>query len=381
MRKSFFFSIIALAAVVSCSKSEVIDTKYGNDTIGFENYVGRDAVTKATPFGPESKPTQVGVYGFYTGADVWGTDSRANLWANLAVNADGTYDEDKVKYWTNETDNYTFLAYAPYSVTGTNTYGTGSLVVPTGDNVTNPTLTYTVPSALADQQDVLYASVTTQKTPKVELAFHHALSRITVKASENNDDFNYTVYGLKLTGNFVTKNVLNLKEGTWGVAEAAENTIYTIKEYKTTGEGDAIKPTEGQLVPTPAPATEQKEEVKPHDFAGTNNYLMVIPTPTTEGATTTVELEVIYTTTYDNQESNPMTKTLEIPVTFVKGKAYSFDLVFAPNTTDAIQFTVTVDDWGTEDALLKDAGEDKNDNPVDWNKPTTGGGDAETTAA
>ena len=48
MKKVIFLAIAAAAALTACSKSEVIDSKYGNDMIGFENYLGRDAQTKAS---------------------------------------------------------------------------------------------------------------------------------------------------------------------------------------------------------------------------------------------------------------------------------------------------------------------------------------------
>ena len=125
MRKSFFLSILAVGALVAgCAKSEVVDTKF-NEAISFETYLGRDAQTKVAAANLEAiQKTEypgIGVYGFYTGKNTLSGESEANLWANLNLKYNGSawsYDEKQVKYWTNETDYYSFLAYAPYNAAG-----------------------------------------------------------------------------------------------------------------------------------------------------------------------------------------------------------------------------------------------------------------------
>jgi hypothetical protein len=67
MKKVIFISALAIAAAVSCTKSDIVDTKFGNDVIGFESYVGRDAQTKASvETATTLQATGFGVYGFYT---------------------------------------------------------------------------------------------------------------------------------------------------------------------------------------------------------------------------------------------------------------------------------------------------------------------------
>ena len=199
MKKSIFLSVLALAAVVSCQKSEIVDTKY-NEEIGFETYTGRDAQTKATLlYGATTLPDAIGVYGFYLGtADTWTTSSKANLWVNqsFAKPTSGAWTTDNKKYWTNGTDKYTFFAYAPYATNGTLTKGDGSLVAPTTANIADPELTYTVPTALADQVDLIYSkNLNTPWKDKndTKLVFNHALSRISVWAKDNHNDFSYKI--------------------------------------------------------------------------------------------------------------------------------------------------------------------------------------------
>ena len=121
MKKSIFLSVLALAAVVSCQKSEIVDSKYGNEAIGFETYAGRDAQTKAAVASDIS--STAGIYGYYTAANKWDTNNpvtpasgfvsspKSNLWVNGTLSNDGTV--APVKYWTNDTDYYSFIAYAP----------------------------------------------------------------------------------------------------------------------------------------------------------------------------------------------------------------------------------------------------------------------------
>ena len=339
MKKSIFLSVLALAAVVSCQKSEIVDSKYGNEAIGFETYTGRDAQTKATV---ASTFTTAGIYGFYTGVNMWngtGTNTvanpKANLWSdkeNETLTAGGVV--SPTKYWTNDSDYYSFLAYAPKAV-ASYTYLTSAL----DEAGSNPTLTYTVPTTLADQTDLLYAFAIDQQKPKttagatstVALTFKHALSRIAVQACEKHEDYVYTIKGLTLTGNFVQTNTFDLKTGEW---EAV-----TEQTAKETGSYTFVLPSGKVAVNGATPVSCVGE-----------NYLMVIPADV-ENAT----LTVAYTTTYGEGteaiESNLITKTVKVTNDFEQGKAYALNLEFGPNAADAIGFSVTVDTWGTENSV------------------------------
>ena len=353
MKKVIFISAIALAAAASCTKSEVVDTKF-NEQIGFETYLGRDAMTKAPV---ATSVADLGLFGFYTGNDVWGTGSSANLWNNERLQSPA-FAPSTEKYWTNDSDKYTFLAYAPYATE------TNGITVTAG---ANPKVTFTVNPTISQQVDLLYANTPADdnganghvnmvrpSNNQVALKFNHALSRITVKASENVAEYGYTIYGVSLSGNFNTEGTLTLMTNAWEATPASANySIYTSEN--------------GQVVPTPVAAAEGVTEVKPYDFAGTDNYLMIIPTDfsaknTEDQYTNTATLTVAYTTTFDNHESTLMTKTLPINTNFEQGKAYSLNLVFAPNTTNPISFTVQVLDWADETPVA--AGNPENGTPV-----------------
>ena len=324
MKKSFFLSILAVGALVACSKSEVVDTKF-DQAIGFENYVGRDAVTKAAVATistlQDEEYAGIGLYGFYTGNDAagWTAETNSNLWGNEKLAWNGTgFSYTDTKYWTNDTDQYTFFAYAPYSESA-----------PSGTTVKDPAVSFTVDETIEDQIDLLYSNnkLNTKKTENasgVSLIFNHALSRITVKATENEAQYDYTIYGVSISGQFNTTGSLKLSDNSWDATAAPA-------EYKFLEATDTKVPVTAEGV----------------DFAGDDNYLMIIPTTFTAEAPAT--LTVTYTTTYDGHESTPMTKSVKVAQEFAQGKAYSINLAFAPNQENEITFTVTVNDWEDEE--------------------------------
>ena len=330
MKKSIFLSVLALAAVVSCQKSEIVDSKYGNDEIGFESYVGRDAQTKATPYGSDVLPDAIGVYGFYLGTTTnWSDESKANLWVNesFAKPASGDWTTTNKKYWTNGTDKYTFFAYAPYATNGTLTKGDGSLVAPTTANIANPALVYNVPTALADQVDLIYSNnlkpTWKDNTNATALTFNHALSRFNVYAAENEaSDFTFTIKKIYVKGNFYTKGTFNLGNGDWDTSAAANYTVAQDKEY-ILYEGSHVVTTASKNFSTEA----------------NYGYFMTIPT------SQTITLYVDYTITYANQTSAVNTKYFTFTEGCEKGTAYAANLLFMLDQSNEIKFSVDVTNW------------------------------------
>lgn len=367
MKKVIFISALAIAAAVSCTKSDIVDTKF-NEQIGFENYLGRPAQTKAsvaTTIGDGA-----GIYGFYTaGTDfsvAEGTASEANLWWNHTLTSTGSVSPEK--FWTNDADKYTFLAYAPVvpipennaATTLTKKFGTteapdGSLAVPTGEKMTNPTITYNVPAALANQVDLLWAAaknvtkkgLAEQNVTKVPFQFHHALARLTVNASESTTEknFDFIVKKIEITGGFITEDVLTLADGKWKansvpVAVTTENKGTTYSFYNNENNPDVLS----------------QEEVT--EYAKVNgaasNYLMMIPV---NFANQAANLHVEYTTVYQGEESTINKADFAVDTNFEQGKAYAINLVFSKDAK-AIEFTVSVENWqpttGTGDNVVTD---------------------------
>ena len=363
MKKVIFISALAIAAAASCTKSDIVDTKF-NEAISFETYTGRDAQTKATPYGSQNVPDAIGLYGYYLGnATAWGTASKANLWENasLTVTTAATQTSPAIwsvandpKYWANDADKYTFLAYAPIT-TATNTMTEGSYTITSETGGANPVINYTVPSALGKQIDILYAkNEGTAATLKggVELNMHHALARLTVKATatpkSETQPFTFHVKKVSIKGAFNTSGTLNLYSyagADWTTKNSVENTEYVFYTDNTVVNSDDIA--EANKVVDENYANYAKGESGYVEGTTATNYLMMIPTDfkgTTETPVSPAELYVEYTTYYEGQESMPINKKFNVAIDFEAGKAYSIDLAFN-HTATPITFKVTVEDW------------------------------------
>lgn len=364
MKKVIFLAIAAAAALTACSKSEVIDSKYGNDMIGFENYLGRDAQTKASVADINVLKTSdyagIGLFGYYTGKDSWkydetvteGINPTANLWANqllkwgvptnTVLGTEATWTYSDIRYWTNTVDKYSFLAYAPYA---TNDNG---IAVGTDTDANDLTITYACPIAQGGNVDLLYSNNNkniTKGSGTVGLNFQHALARVTVKARASGDAFGYDIKEISLTGGFIKENTLKLATGTWASNDPiAEKSTYII--YNDHAPSKSV--TDGNV-------TWDVLGTDYYDYSGTtvttvegtttttygDNFLMMIPTNFT---TTHATLKIVYTTIYAEQESAEITKEIDITNDFAQGMAYSLNIDFSP-VLDPIKFSVTVTDW------------------------------------
>ena len=332
MKKVIFISALAIAAAVSCTKSDIVDTKF-NEAISFETYTGRAAQTKATVIDNSNiVKEEIGLYGFYTGAKPWKigaqestegaiADPTPNLWADKYLKYENSaWTPEGIKYWTNATDYYSFLAYAPKA---TDANGL------TATTTANPTVTYAVDTDLTKQVDLLYAAPIfnaqrgdVDKPAAVALTMKHALSRIAIKANEKHPDYTYTITALSITGDFVKSNTFSLVNSTWN--EETETTETETNPYNFTVENQAV-------------------ESDTYVECTGDEYLMVIPTTVNDAV-----LSVTYTSTYGTVTSAPITKTVEVSQEFKQGCAYTINLTFEPNDDEAIKFTVTVEDWKDE---------------------------------
>ena len=347
MKKVIFFSAIALAAAVSCSKSEVVDTKFESEAIGFDTYLGRGAQTKATET-TAANLEEFGVYGFYTGAQTYEVAAltTANLMDNQNVYKDGgVWKYEPARYWNHEDDYYTFFAYAPYSE---------------GNNGGSPVIKYTVKGDLANQEDVIY-SVNARNVSKksctytdgtyVPFTFKHALARLSVKAnavmydkqgavttdaSVAKDNL-FTITNISITGDFCTEGTMDLS--TPYTKDANGNITGGGPVWASTPSTDVKYDLTGPV--------EQELNGNLYDFsANTKGYLMMMPTEFSEA--NPAVLSVTYYVTYAGKKSNSITKTVNVPTNFEQGKAYAINIKLQRDSDNAITFTVSeVSGWGT----------------------------------
>lgn len=352
--------MMASLLLFGCAKSDVLGPESVNEQIGFETYIGRDAETKAASYGRDALPATIGVYGFYFGADAWSTTATPNLWTNLQLEADKNWavPEGYEKYWVNNQDNYTFLSYAPYTPYATDA-AENVLVASTG---ANPFVTYTVPTNLTKQIDLLYSN-NNQVAHKpatgtaVTLQHKHALSRLTVKASAEVAPYAYTfhVKEISITGNFNTKGDLNLYNGTWSNLTNKSET-YTFFSTEEAAEYDSKTKKGNHLTSVDYSGTTYNEDGSVSAYG--NNYLMMIPVSfAKDNATLTVK----YTALYGGVESAVKTVTHPISTNFERGNAYAITINFELNNT--IEFSCNLDTDPDGDGVT---------NPDGWNDQTIG---------
>ena len=340
MRKLFFISFCALISTVSCIKSDIIDSTYGEELIGFETHIGRNAVSKATPV-TTADLKEFGIYGFYTGRDSYNGTGSANLMDKTPVTKSGNaWTYSPARYWTNGVDNYSFLAYYPLSA---------------ANNQNPPYITYTASEDITKQVDLIYSNLSNiqrdgQKgmtvidgKKYVAFNFKHALSRINFTAtSESYEDITFNIKGIKIRGKFYESDTFNIFTEKW---THQSSSLQQNQNADKDMEYSIAVPDGITLSSTPYSFGDKVE----------NNYLMIIPTDLVDGTIT-----VTYTVKYGTVESLPTEKSFTISQEFIAGKSYAINLHFAFDTSNKITFSVS-------ELLNWDGGENEVGEVIDGN--------------
>lgn len=193
-RKPYILSISAfcLLALAACSEESLVqDIPQGSVPVGFSsNIPATKAVTEYTNKNLET----MGVFTYFTNGNFDATATPNFMYNQLVekntnenINYPWTY--EPVKFWpTNGTDLLSFFAYAPY-VDGT----AGSNPKLSGNTAQGfPTLTYTVPTAEANQIDLLAATPQMNKkysdnNGTVTFSLKHALTKVAVYIKSGDD--------------------------------------------------------------------------------------------------------------------------------------------------------------------------------------------------
>lgn len=225
--KRFFFTAIALAAVaVSCTKGGLLESPQTYEApISFEPYTGKALATKASVV-ETSDIESVGfkVLGFIEEKDATTiTPSKADFTFAKVYKDGGAWKYDEAAaYWPDGQD-LTFVAY------GLNAGATN----PVDGNYAK--ISYEVPSAVADQKDLVISPVMQNLNSNVQdgpvsVYLYHALSRVgfTLKTQGNATSTanNVEIKSITLNGNFTTKATFDLSK----IAAPATN-IKTLTYY------------------------------------------------------------------------------------------------------------------------------------------------------
>lgn len=311
--------LLAIAAMVGCSKSEVVDNPNGdgNTPIKLKTFVGKAVKAAETT---TDNLTSFQMEAYTTTAAYPGADAPTSF-ISSAVTTPSSWTYTGPQYWP-QSLKVSFFAYAP--TTGV-TYAAPAAAG-------WPSFTYTVAETEANQADLIVAQRTSQDATSnggsVALTFNHALSQILFKAKCASADFTAVVKTIELSGiqnegtyTFATSETEGTAiEGSWSGVKGAEGYAYlTNGTAAITSAGEAI--------------------------TGTNGALMLMP-QTLTGA----KLKVVYTVTIgsgDSEQSFDVTKeNVELAGTWAPGMKYTYDLTLVSDAT-AISIVPGVNTWTT----------------------------------
>lgn len=394
MKKFLLFAIAVATVAISCTKSEVVKAPGRGREITFDSYVGKAPVTKAesadldylkqevydedgnrlenlkggfqvyaflhneilpsvdTLTGEETviDVSKVGTVTPYMNKTVNWVETVADDPETEADETEGKWDYPGVVYWPDHSTNRK-LAFAAYALNAEKLMTFEDDVnTSTGKSYTK--FSYTVPSAIADQKDLMVTPFLPNQgldgsanTAPVQLNFKHLLSRVGFEVVANQggdvviDIQEVTMYGkFPKTGNVDLKGTGAIEPVTTGEGAAFEEeyTLFPGTEHFTTT--SSVDPTP-IYAKWPTPGTEPAGSV---NNDASNRYMMIMPTTleaNVEGADPVSYIEVQYQLTDD--EVRKARVSLD-SWTFAPGKSYTF--VFKISTT-SIEFDVVVDSW------------------------------------
>ncbi len=403
MKKSLIFAATAAVVLSACAKVDTYKVSE-QEAVSFGVYAGK-AATKAvsgTDYGTvtttslQGSSNGFGVFGYYTDADDYASNTKANFMYNQQVTYSGSaWTYSPVKYWPNEhgasavstdTDKLTFLAYAPFvankdiandkGVSITDKAGTAAadegITAMTANNVAgDAVLTFKVPASSEEQIDLLYGvmkatyvdvegatigtankpleNLTKQKTDgKVEILFKHALAKIAIDIKDvvdavspvtsvdpASDGTKVVVEKLTVKGTIGTDGKLNLYTGAW--SDTASGASFDVTPLPS----DIYS---GATAPTTYPTVDGVKETG----LGTGNTIDLMVVPAAGAKITGVEI-TYYICTEDSQldggvsiVKNVISKDLGTAITIEQGKQYGLNVLLG---LTSIKLDATVEDW------------------------------------
>lgn len=290
-----------------------------NSVIAFDNYVGKDATTKAAIVEGVTS-VNVNAYLHYK-TTAGGKDFEANFMENQKVekSGDANWTYTPAKYWPAVDQAVDFVAWVPVQ----------------NAVVENATLTFTVPSEdVTKQTDLLVAEPVLDQNragdnSAVNLKFHHLLSRI-----------GFSIIATGMPGQEDKTNIVELVEVKLNGKFAQSGTVDMTKSPVVTG--------------TPA---ETSYTLTGANFGYTDNiiidgtannkadsYIMLIPS---DNDPDSIEITYTVTTKAEGQDDVVITNysKFDLDTPYQAGKAYRYNFSI---TMQAISFSVEETPWEAE---------------------------------
>lgn len=187
MKKTLLIAALASAALVSCSKVQVVEQQ--QDEIKF-SVVADNATKAAHVYGTNDLMSSFTVYADYDTDSAQPIEYISGDEMTVISASEINYAANVTRYWpatVNATNTMTFYAIADGEIAGGRTAGNA------------PTVNYTVLQDVSQQLDLLYAvQPVTSRGDDVALNFAHALSLIEFRAKCTNSTLKVTVSGVKV---------------------------------------------------------------------------------------------------------------------------------------------------------------------------------------
>lgn len=360
--KRIIIGAMAAAALLACSKDQVIEQNRANDEIAFsvvaDNQTKASAVYCANYLLPEF--TVAATYS----AEEEGTKSWYFKSDNIKFENNSWVNKTTTRYWSDGWHDF----YAIYN---------GTMNFTDADNA--PTVQFTPKTVVADQLDLLYAVTLDKKksTDPVALNFRHALSQIEFRAKNTNSKLYVEITGVRVgqtpgegtftyptvstEKNFVDHtqtNTHNYTTGTWNVKTPTDYAVAF----------DAVKVEETDGIVSLTLSTDANDETR--DFA---NSMLLLPATTEawtpekdedgfDGTYLAVNCK-IYNVAGEKYQTGDVClhegwAVMPVAFTWQPGKKYIYTFIFGEGNggyeddpTDPepvltpISYTVTVDDF------------------------------------
>ena len=327
--KKILLTITALAALMSCSKDEIIESQPAQ-AIGFSNIFIENSTRAAYDGsykygGTNDNFTQFHVYGTVTNTN----SETANIFNKQLVELkSGAWEYTPIQYWI-PGNKYNFTAIADGNIEGATS-------TTTTDNYNMPT-SITVADA-SQQKDILFAKSTqdivglASGNEKVAFIFDHLMSKakFTVQNSIPTNLYTYLVTDVKIT-NAATSATYDIATEGWGTPSGEY--VLAFGDVVTTSSEDGTV------------ASLANDAILPQGGSKESNFeRLLIPTQAGENTTVNVsfDCELFYNGVSISKTND---KTATATVKLEPGHAYNFKIVLsAPG--EPIQFTVTkINDW------------------------------------
>ncbi len=269
MQKTTLIACLLATSLIACSDitdSDKLDSNTIQCSVSVDTDLSSD-LTKGTPINSVSDTAfkNIGILGYHTpGLFASSPTASSTFLPNVTVDktSDNQWSFEKTYLWP-QTGKVSFFAYAPYAST------TNGIVIDAEQGPT-PSLTYTVPTNVANQPDLMVA------TPQMDLFktivpldFTHALACIGFDVSGENVPIEYIGVKGVYTSAKLMLNMAN-KTPQWVDPSGMSTDLYQIGLIEN---AEATNPT------TPVMAT--------------NGYLMMIPQALTNEAAIVVKFEGI----------------------------------------------------------------------------------------